>query len=64
MFNKGSGESAAIIQLLESVNMMETVTKPKPFVAAVVYEFYENLSSRISVEGSPQFQKVYVRGHV
>lgn len=44
--------------------MMETVTKPKPFVAAVVYEFYENLSSSISVVGSPQFQKVYVRGHV
>lgn len=39
VFNKRSGESTTIIQLLESVNMVETVNKPKSFVAAIVYEF-------------------------
>lgn len=34
------------------------------FVAALVYEFYVNLSPSIMVDGSAQFHKVYVRGHV
>lgn len=42
--------------------MRATVAKPKPFVAAVIYEFYANLSPTIFVVGSPQYHKVYVRG--
>lgn len=64
VFNRRSGKSASIIQLLESVHMMVTVTKPKPFIAAIVYEFFANFSSPISVQGSSQYQKVCVRGHV
>lgn len=57
MVNKRSGESTAIIQLLESVHMMETVTKPKPFVASVVYEFYANLSPRFLLKCPMYIQK-------
>lgn len=64
VLNKRSGESVGIIHLLQSVNMMEPVTKPKPFVAAVVYEFYANMSSSNSVVESPQYKKVYVRGRL
>lgn len=44
VLNKKSGELVIINSMLEKVNMIATVAKPKSFVAAVIYEFYANLS--------------------
>ncbi|XP_024028254.1 uncharacterized protein LOC112093643 [Morus notabilis] len=57
-------EELGVIQLLKSQNLFGTVSKAKPFVRNIVFEFYANLVSDIAKPESEMFHKVFVRGHI
>ena len=56
-------ESTWAIELLGTLNFLDIVTKVPLFVKIVVMEFYSNLTKGMGDPTSPDFQKVYVRGH-
>ena len=51
-------------KLIKDRAQESTISNIPKFVTKVVQEFYANLSNNIVVEGEPQFEKVFVRGHV
>ena len=53
-----------IQKLIEDRGWESTISNIPRFIAKVVHEFYANLSDYIVVQGEPQFEKVFVRGHV
>ncbi|MCI28940.1 envelope-like protein, partial [Trifolium medium] len=54
-------ECKEVMELLESANMMKTVTNIESCYERLVKEFIVNISEDCS-EGSEEFRKVYVRG--
>ena len=56
-------ESTGTMELLGTMNLLDTITKLLPFVKTIVLEFYSNLKKVVGDPTSPDFYKVYVRGH-
>ena len=59
----GDFQNLGILELLDEVKLMGTVTKVKKFVKLFVYKFYVNLSKSLGVPGSVDFYRVFTRGH-
>ena len=54
----------SIKKLIEDRGWESTISNIPRFVTKVLHEFYANLSDNIVVQEEPQFEKVFVRGHV
>ena len=51
-------------KLVEDKGWESTVSNIPRFITKVVHEFYTTLSDNILVQGEPQFERVFVRGHI
>ena len=53
-----------VSKIIIDIGWRQTVCDVKEYVPSIVREFYANLSEDVDSEGKPEFQKVFVRGHV
>ena len=59
-----SFRALTVQKIIEEKGRGSTISNIPKFVAKVVHESYANLSDNIEVLGEPQFEMVYVRGHI
>ena len=54
----------SVQKLIDDRGWESTISNIPRFVTKVVHKFYANLGDNIVVQGEPQFEKVFVRGHI
>ena len=59
-----SFKALGVQKLVEDRRWESTIDYIPRFVTKVVHEFYANLSDNINVQREPQFEKVFVKGHM
>ena len=53
-----------VFELLKNQLLLGIITKVKPVMKNVIFEFYANVVAKIDDPASKVFHKVYVRGHL
>ena len=51
-------------KIIIDIGWRQTVCEVKEYVPRIIREFYANLSEDANSKGKPEFQKVFVRGHL
>ena len=51
-------------EIIIDIGWRQTICDVKEYVPRIVREFYANLSEDVDSKGKPEFQRVFMRGHV